>query len=109
MFGGINPKQIQGMMKQMGIKQEEIDAERVIIETSDKRIIIEPASVQKIVMQGQGSWQVTGNVREESKQVNFSQDDINLVMEQTGKSEKEVKSSLEKTKDLAETIAELSD
>ena len=41
MFGGIDPKKMQAMMKQMGIKQEEIDAKRVIIEKSDGRIIIE--------------------------------------------------------------------
>jgi len=40
-------------MKQMGIAQEEIPAERVIIEKSDKnRIIIENPSVTKIIMQG---------------------------------------------------------
>ena len=61
MFGGINPGQMKTLMKQMGIKQEEISAERVIIECSDKNIIIEPANVQKMTMQGQESWQVTGN------------------------------------------------
>ncbi len=109
MFGGINPGQMKSMMKQMGIKQEEIDAERVIIECKDKKIIIEPASVQRITMQGQGSWQITGNAREENKGVEFSNEDIALVMEQTGKSEKEVKLSLMKTKDLAQSIEELNE
>lgn len=109
MFGGINPGQMKAMMKQMGIKQEEIDAERVVIECKDKKIIIEPASVQKITMQGQGSWQITGNVREESNEVEFSDEDIQLVMEQTGKSEKEIKASLSKTRDLAQSIEELSE
>ena len=35
MFGGINPKQMQGMMKKMGIAQQEISASRVIIEKID--------------------------------------------------------------------------
>ena len=32
MFGGVNPRQMQGMMKKMGIAQEEIPSKRVIIE-----------------------------------------------------------------------------
>ncbi|MBI2003939.1 Nascent polypeptide-associated complex protein, partial [Candidatus Pacearchaeota archaeon] len=32
MFGGIDPKKMQSMMKQMGISQIEIPAEKVIIE-----------------------------------------------------------------------------
>ncbi|MEK6890389.1 MAG: nascent polypeptide-associated complex protein [Nanoarchaeota archaeon] len=109
MFGGINPGQMKSMMKQMGIKQEEIDAERVIIECKDKKIIIEPASVQKITMQGQGSWQVTGTMREESKEVQFSDEDVELVMEKTGKSEEEARQALNETKDVAEAIVLLSE
>ena len=40
-MGKINPKQMQGLMKQMGISQEEIEAERVIIEKSDGKIGID--------------------------------------------------------------------
>ena len=68
MFGGIDPKKMQAMMRQMGIKQEEIDAQRVVIECAGKNIIIEPVNVQKIVMQGQESWQVTGEAREEAQE-----------------------------------------
>ncbi|PIN83313.1 hypothetical protein COV61_03470, partial [Candidatus Micrarchaeota archaeon CG11_big_fil_rev_8_21_14_0_20_47_5] len=32
MFPGVNPKQMEQMMRQMGIKSEEIKAKRVIIE-----------------------------------------------------------------------------
>jgi nascent polypeptide-associated complex subunit alpha len=109
MFGGVNPKQLQGLMKQMGLKQEEIEAERVIIEGKERRIIIEPASVQKITMQGQSSWQITGEAREEGKEVAFSDEDIELVMEKTGKSRKEVEFALKKTKDIADAIIELSE
>jgi nascent polypeptide-associated complex subunit alpha len=108
MFSGINPGQMKTLMRQMGMTQEEIDAVRVIIEGKEKRIVIEPANVQKITMQGQASWQVTGNVREESNEVKFSEEDINLVMEKTGKSRKEVETALKKTKDIAEAIVELS-
>ena len=40
MFGGLDPKKMQAMMKQMGIAQEEIDALRVVIECSDKKITV---------------------------------------------------------------------
>ena len=50
-LGGINPKKMQGMMKQMGIKQDEIEAERVVIEKSDGRIIIEnPKLLQRPIV-----------------------------------------------------------
>jgi nascent polypeptide-associated complex subunit alpha len=66
MFGGVNPRQMQGMMKKMGIAQEEIDAYKVIIEKTDgNKIIIENPSVMKIKMQGQTSFQISG----EEKQV----------------------------------------
>ena len=109
MFGGIDPKKMQAMMKQMGIKQQEIDALRVIIECSDKKIIIEPANVQKVIMQGQESWQITGEAREESSEVEISADDVALVMEKTGKNEEKVRAVLEKTKDIAEAIVKLNE
>ena len=109
-LGGMDPKKMQAVMKQMGISQTEIDTSKVIIEKTDgKRIIIEPASVTKINMQGQESFQISGEVREEEGEL-FSKEEIKTVMEKTGASEKKVKESLEKNKgDLAETILELSE
>ena len=105
-MGKINPKQMQAMMKQMGINQQEVEAQRVIIEKSDGKIIINNPSVQKITMQGNESFQITGEISEESEE--FSEEDIKLVMEKTGKSEDEVKEALEETKDIAEAIMKLS-
>jgi len=97
-------------MKQMGMSQEEIDASKVIIEKSDdRRIIINNPSVMRIVVQGKESFQVTGEVSEESEASSISEDDVKTVMEKTGKSESEAKEVLEKTGDLAEAILELSD
>ena len=70
-------------MKQMGIKQEEIDALRVVIEKSDGKIVIEPAQVTKINMQGQESFQITGEIREENNEEEFSEQDIETIMEKT--------------------------
>ncbi|MCH7568366.1 MAG: nascent polypeptide-associated complex protein [Nanoarchaeota archaeon] len=103
-LGGMNPKKMQGMMKQLGIKQEEVEARRVVIERDEGNIIIENPNVVKIEMQGQESWQITGNVIEE---VGISEEDIKLVMEKTGKSEKEVRKILDETKDIAEAIVKL--
>lgn len=106
-LGGINPGQMKAMMKQMGITQESIPATKVIIEQEGKRIVIENPGVEKITMKGQTSWQITGDVHEESAAVSFSDEDVQLVVDQTGKSEKEVRKVLAETKDLAETIERL--
>lgn len=108
MFGGINPKQMQGMMKKMGIAQEEIDASRVVIECEDKNIIIENPSVMKIKMQGNESFQISGEVSEEGKS-SFNEDDVEIVMNKTGKSKGDVVEALEKNDgDIAQAIVELS-
>ncbi len=105
-FGKIDTKKMQGMLKQLGVKQEEIEAERVIIEKADGKIIIESPNVQKIVMQGQESWQITGEAREEAEDI--SEDDISLIMEKTGKSKKDAENALEETNgDIAEAIVKL--
>lgn len=111
--GGIDPRKLQGMMKQLGIKQEEIEAQRVIIEKVDGKIVIESPSVQKVVMNGQESWQITGEAREEAggseQEAGIREEDIKLVMEKTGKSGEEAKRSLEEANgDIAEAILNLS-
>ena len=106
MIPGINPKQMQAVMKQMGMSQTDIDALRVIIEKSDgNKIVINNPSVTKIKMQGQETFQISGDVSEES---GFSEDDIKVIIEKTKCSEKEAKKALEETGDLAEAILKLS-
>jgi len=105
----INPKKMQAVMKQMGIAQEEIPASRVIIERTDEsKIIIENPSVTKIKMQGQETFQIAGEIHQETAEIGISEQDIKTVIEKTGKSKEEVKEALEKTGDLAEAILELS-
>ena len=105
-LGGMNPKKMASMMKQLGINQEELEANRVVIERDSGNIVIENPSVLKVNMQGNEMWQISGEAREE--EVGFSEEDVKLVMEKTGKSESEVKKTLEETKDIAESIARLS-
>ena len=109
MFGGIDPKKMQAMMKQMGIKQEDVPAERVIIEGSDKRTIIENPSVQKVVMQGQETWQITGDAHEEDLESGIKEEDVKLVAEKSGKSEEEARDALSESEgNIAEAIVKLS-
>ncbi|MEK6908923.1 MAG: nascent polypeptide-associated complex protein [Nanoarchaeota archaeon] len=108
MFGGIDPKKMQAMMKQMGIKQDEVDASRVVIEKNDgSKIVIENPSVVKVTMQGQQTWQISGEANEE--EIGISEEDIRLIMEKTGKDYDGSKSALERNEgDIAQTIIELS-
>ena len=107
-LGGLNPKKMQAMMKQMGMSQDQISASRVTIEKPDNtKIVIENPSVTKIKIQGQESFQVSGEVREEG---GTSKEDIKTVMEKTGSSEEASKKALENTGgDLAEAILKLSE
>jgi nascent polypeptide-associated complex subunit alpha len=113
MFPGINPKKMQAMMKQMGISQEEIPASKVIIEKTDStKIVIDNPSVTRISMQGQESFQVSGEIKEEAKEeennISSSEDDIKTIMEKTGCNEEEARKAMEETGDLAEAILKLS-
>jgi len=110
MIPGMNnfdPKKMQGMMKQLGISQEEIEATRVTIEKGDGKITINNPSVQKVTMQGQESFQISGDISEEET---IKKEDISLVAERTKKSKDEAKSALEATNgDIAEAILKLSE
>ena len=107
MFGGMNPAKMQGMMKKMGIAQTNLPVKRVIFEMEDSNIVIEDPSVTKISMQGQLSYQVVGDEHEESagEAEKFSEEDVAMVKEKTGKDEGEVREALEKSDgDIAEAI-----
>jgi nascent polypeptide-associated complex subunit alpha len=104
--GGMDPKKMQAMMRQMGIKSEDIEAVKVTIETSSgSSIVIEEPQVTKITMQGQSSFQIAGNVRVDEKS---TAEDVKMVMEQAGCTEAEAKAALEKSGgDIAEAIVSL--
>ena len=102
MFPGMNPSMMKKAMKQMGIKQEDIDADEVIIKCSGRNIIIKNAQVTRINMQGHESFQVTGDISEES-----NEEDIKTIMEQTGCSKEEAEKALKDNDDLTEAIMSL--
>lgn len=98
---------MDALMKQMGIKSEQIEASTVVIETPSGKIVIDEPQVVQVTMQGQKSFQISGVVRTEEKS---SEDDVKMVMEQTGCSEEEARAALEKTGgDIAEAIVALSE
>ena len=112
MFPGINPKKMQAMMKQMGIAQEEINAERVIIECHDRKIIIENPSIVKVKMQGQENCQISGDIKEieepEDDETTKFEEDVKTIMEKVGCLDQEARDALEKTDgDLTEAILKL--
>ena len=106
MFPGINPKQMEKAMRQMGIKSEEIDASEVIIRlNSGLELVISNPSVQKVIMGGNASFQVSGEVVERSAQAEISDEDIAIVAEKAGVSREKAKGALEEAKgDIAEAI-----
>ena len=106
--GGLDPKKMQAMMKQLGMDQEEIDATRVVIEKSDNnKLVIENPSVTKITIKGNETFQISGDITE--KEAGISDSDIQTVMEKTGVDSKKAKKALEDANgDLAEAILSLS-
>ena len=58
----MNPRKMKQMMKQMGIDVEELDAERVVIETADgDDLVFDGAQVTKMDAQGQETYQIVGS------------------------------------------------
>lgn len=112
MIPGVDPRQLKSMMRQMGMSQTDLDANEVIIKTADKILIFENPEVQKVVMKGQASFQITGSYREEDVkiEVKISEDDIKLVAEQANVSQEDAKMALkENNGDIAEAIVFLSE
>jgi len=107
MIPGLNPKDLQKAMKKMGIKQEEIPAEEVIIKCADKNIVIKNPSVSKVNAMGQETFQIAGGeIIEETSSI--SDDDVKTVAEQAKVSEDKAREALEKSDgDLAKAILEL--
>ena len=87
----VNDRQMKQAMKKMGIKQSSVDGvTEVIIRTKDREIVVKRAEVICIEMGGTKSFQVSGETEERmigedgvAKQT-FPEDDISLVMSQTG-------------------------
>jgi len=109
MFPGMNPKKLQQAMKQMGINQEEIPAERVIIEGPTNFVINNP-NITKITMQGNVSFQITGDLEEMENSEENVERDIATIVEKTNCSKEIAAIELEKCGgDIAQAIINLSE
>ncbi len=60
----MNPRKMKQMMKQMGIDVDELDAERVVIETADGDLVFEGPQVTRMDAQGQQTYQIVGDPEE---------------------------------------------
>lgn len=117
--GGMNPKQMQAMMRQMGITMEDIkDVQEVIIRTAKEDIVITEAEVSKMTARGQGTtWQVAGKESRRPREAEkpaappgpiFTEDDVALVAEQAKVSKDEARRALEAANgETAEAILKL--
>ncbi|MBN2567054.1 nascent polypeptide-associated complex protein [Candidatus Woesearchaeota archaeon] len=116
MYPGVNPRQMQKMMRKMGISQAELPVTQVVMYLPDRRIVIDGPQVTKVNMMGQQTYQIAGAEREEPLEdeaadmaPSISDDDVRTVMEQAGCAEEDARAAIERAKgDLAQAIMDLS-
>ncbi|HUS79326.1 MAG TPA: nascent polypeptide-associated complex protein [Patescibacteria group bacterium] len=105
----VSSRRARRMMKQMGLKMDEMgDIERVIMQGPKREIVIEGPTVAAIDMQGQKMYQVVGGkITEEAleAEVSIPEEDVLLVAQQTGVSMERARVALEDSGgDLARAI-----
>ena len=105
MMPGMNMGQLKKLMKDM----EQIDAKRVIIEKEGSKLVIENPQITKLGVMGQETYQIVGHAEEVKEETPlFTDEDVTMIIEQTGADEETVKESLIKNKgDIAKTILDL--
>jgi alpha-NAC-related protein len=103
MFGS-DPKKMEKLMKKLNLNVRQVEAEEVIIKGKGKKIVIKKPEIMIADMMGREVYQITGEVQESM----VNEEDIQLVMQQTGKDRKTVVEKLEELdNDLAQAILEL--
>jgi nascent polypeptide-associated complex subunit alpha len=110
MMPGMNMKNMAKAMKRMGIQQNELEVKQVIMKLEDKELVFDNPQVSQVNMMGQKTYQVVGEPQERSLDTKpeISEDDVKIVIEQTGKTIEEAKAAIEKHQgDLAKAIMEL--
>jgi nascent polypeptide-associated complex subunit alpha len=105
----IDRRQMERVMKQMGIKTQELEGvQEVVIKLTDKEIVIPNAQVTLTDMAGQRSYQVSGQELERKPEFQPSEDDIKLIIEQAGVEREAAAQALKETGgDIAEAILRL--
>ncbi|UCD14055.1 MAG: nascent polypeptide-associated complex protein [Thermoplasmatales archaeon] len=108
--GRMNQRQMNQMMRRLGINIKNIDnVEKVIIRTDSKEYVFDDAEVTIMEAQGQKTFQISGKPLVKDRGKDQLGEDIKLVVDQTGKSEEEARKALKETNgDIAEAILKLS-
>jgi len=105
----MNPRNMNKMMKRMGIQQIEIDATEVIIKTNESELVFRNPQVSKVNMMGQDTYQIIGE-HEERNLNKFNEEDVKTVSEQANVDKDKAKEALEESDgDLAKAIMNLSE
>ena len=111
MGGRVDPRQMNQMMKRLGIDVHEIeDVKEVIIRTAREEYRFDAPQGTAMTAQGQKTYQIVGKPAVAAREavLEISEDDVNMVAEQTGKSADEARAALVETKgDIAEAIVKL--
>ncbi|MEA2054991.1 MAG: nascent polypeptide-associated complex protein [Candidatus Thermoplasmatota archaeon] len=107
MMPNVDPRQLNKIMKRMGMSVEEIEGvEEVIIRTADREYVFKDAEVTVMKVKGQKAYQIAGTPEVIKK---LNEEDVKLVSEKTGKSVEEAKDALRKADgDIAQAIIDLS-
>ncbi len=113
MFPGMNmnSKQMQKAMQKMGVEQESIEAEQVIIRLAEGDMVFNNPDVALVNMMGQETYQVNGDFdfKERDLSVTIEEEDIKTVVDQTNSSKEEAIEAIKQANgDLAEAIISLS-
>jgi nascent polypeptide-associated complex subunit alpha len=110
LYPKINPRQLSQAMRQLGISQEEIDAEEVVIRCREKNIRISEPHVIKMKIGNEESFQISGKVSEENARIipEISEEDIKTVMEAASVEREEAERAISESKgDIAAAILSL--
>ena len=130
---GMSPKQMRAAMKRQGIDMDTVDGvEKVVVLTRDREIVFDRPEVTAIKAQGVVTYQVVGSPKERARSAaaaaaatagedvsgeelveavssaKYSEEDVQLVMGQTGAPEEDVRAALDACDgEVAEAIIKL--
>lgn len=99
--GGLDPRKMEQMMKQMGIEAEDIDATEVVIRTEETDLVFDAPSVTKMDAQGQETYQILGSPTEQAREsmepasTTVPDEDVQTVADRAGVSETAAREALE--------------
>ncbi|WP_297513199.1 nascent polypeptide-associated complex protein [Thermococcus sp.] len=107
---GMNPRQMKKLMRQLGIKMEELEGvNEVVLKLEGKEIVLKNPVVTVMVVQGEKTYQIVPGSEEVREVIEIPEEDIELVMEQAGVDRETALKALKETKgDIAEAILKLS-